>query len=131
MLFEEHFRRTLADGAPEESNDDFRNSLTGAQEKDAFLWWDGKWMKPRGATPTTHLFKLPIGMVGGKKADFTTSVDNQYRRQLSSKRKRPVSMTHLENIQRHGDQRVVTQQPNKIHQYLDTKILLCLFVERI
>lgn len=24
--------------------DDFRISLAGAQEKDAFLWWDGKWM---------------------------------------------------------------------------------------
>lgn len=35
-------------------------------------------MKPRGATPTTHIFKLPIGMVGGKRADFTTSVDNEW-----------------------------------------------------
>ncbi len=31
-------------------DDDFRISLAGAQEKDAFLWWDGQWMKPRGAT---------------------------------------------------------------------------------
>lgn len=59
-------------------DDDFRISLAGAQEKHAFLWWDGKWMKPRGATPTTHIFKLPIGMVGGKRADFTTSVDNEW-----------------------------------------------------
>lgn len=65
-------------GAPEDPDDDFRISLAGAQEKDAFLWWDGKWMKPRGATPTTHIFKLPIGMVGGKRADFTTSVDNEW-----------------------------------------------------
>lgn len=65
-------------GASEDPDDDFRISLAGAQEKDAFLWWDGKWMKPRGATPTTHIFKLPIGMVGGKKADFTTSVDNEW-----------------------------------------------------
>jgi serine/threonine-protein kinase HipA len=65
-------------GAPEDPADDFRISLAGAQEKDAFLWWDGKWMKPRGATPTTHIFKLPIGMVGGKRADFTTSVDNEW-----------------------------------------------------
>jgi serine/threonine-protein kinase HipA len=41
-------------------DDDFRISLAGAQEKDAFLWWDNKWMKPRGATPTTHIFKLPL-----------------------------------------------------------------------
>jgi len=65
-------------GAPQELDDDFRISLAGAQEKDAFLWWDGKWHKPRGATPTTHIFKLPIGMVGGRKADFSTSVDNEW-----------------------------------------------------
>lgn len=65
-------------GATDDADDDFRISLAGAQEKDAFLWWDGKWMKPRGATPTTHIFKLPIGMVGGKRADFTTSVDNEW-----------------------------------------------------
>ena len=65
-------------GATDDADDDFRISLAGAQEKDAFLRWDGKWMKPRGATPTTHIFKLPIGMVGGKRADFTTSVDNEW-----------------------------------------------------
>ena len=64
--------------AARDPDDDFRISLAGAQEKDAFLWWDGQWMKPRGATPTTHIFKLPIGMVGGRKADFTTSVDNEW-----------------------------------------------------
>lgn len=65
-------------GTTDDADDDFRISLAGAQEKDAFLWWDGKWMKPRGATPTTHIFKLPIGMVGGKRADFSTSVDNEW-----------------------------------------------------
>jgi serine/threonine-protein kinase HipA len=35
-------------------------------------------MKPRGTTPTTHIFKLPVGMVGGRKADFSTSVDNEW-----------------------------------------------------
>jgi len=65
-------------GAMPAPDDDFRISLAGAQEKDAFLWWDGKWMKPRGATPTTHIFKLPIGLVGGRKADFSTSVDNEW-----------------------------------------------------
>lgn len=59
-------------------DDDFRISLAGAQEKDAFLWWDGQWMKPRGATPTTHIFKLPLGFVGGRQADFSTSVDNEW-----------------------------------------------------
>jgi serine/threonine-protein kinase HipA len=59
-------------------DDDFRISLAGAQEKDAFLWWEGRWLKPRGATPTTHIFKLPLGFVGGRQADFSTSVDNEW-----------------------------------------------------
>ena len=39
-------------GASEDSDDDFLISLAGAQEKDAYLWWNGAWHKPRGATPT-------------------------------------------------------------------------------
>lgn len=65
-------------GVARDPDDDFRISLAGAQEKDAFLWWDGRWMKPRGATPTTHIFKLPPGRVGGRQADFSTSVDNEW-----------------------------------------------------
>lgn len=65
-------------GAARDPDDDFRISLAGAQEKDAFLLWSGRWMKPRGATPTTHIFKLPLGLVGGRQADFSTSVDNEW-----------------------------------------------------
>ncbi|MFA5521729.1 MAG: type II toxin-antitoxin system HipA family toxin [Castellaniella sp.] len=57
---------------------DFRISLAGAQEKTAFLWWDGQWLAPRGATPTSHIFKLPLGLMGGRRADFSTSVDNEW-----------------------------------------------------
>ncbi|ETF04040.1 toxin HipA [Advenella kashmirensis W13003] len=57
---------------------DFRISLAGAQEKTAFLRWDGQWLAPRGSTPTSHIFKLPLGMVGGRRADFSTSVDNEW-----------------------------------------------------
>jgi serine/threonine-protein kinase HipA len=59
-------------------DDDFRISLAGAQEKDAYLWWNGAWHKPRGSTPTTHIFKLPLGLIGGRQADFSTSVDNEW-----------------------------------------------------
>lgn len=65
-------------GAARDPDDDFRISLAGAQEKDAFLRWNGRWMKPRGATPTTHIFKLQLGLVGGRQADFSTSVDNEW-----------------------------------------------------
>ncbi|WP_454689878.1 type II toxin-antitoxin system HipA family toxin [Achromobacter aloeverae] len=57
---------------------DFRISLAGAQEKTAFLWWDGQWLAPRGVIPTSHIFKLPLGLMGGRQADFTTSVDNEW-----------------------------------------------------
>lgn len=57
---------------------DFRISLAGAQEKTAFLWWGGQWLAPRGATSTSHIFKLPLGLVGGRWADFSTSVDNEW-----------------------------------------------------
>lgn len=58
--------------------DDFRISLAGAQEKTALLRHDGRWNRPLGATPTTHIFKLPLGRVGNMQADFTTSVENEW-----------------------------------------------------
>ncbi|NML34131.1 type II toxin-antitoxin system HipA family toxin [Paraburkholderia antibiotica] len=64
-------------GAPQES-DDFRISLAGAQEKTALLWHDGRWQRPHGATPTTHIFKLPLGLVGNRLADLSTSVENEW-----------------------------------------------------
>ncbi|HEY4294889.1 MAG TPA: type II toxin-antitoxin system HipA family toxin [Paraburkholderia sp.] len=66
-----------APGVPGEA-DDFRISLAGAQEKTALLWHDGTWQRPHGATPTTHIFKLPLGLVGNKLADLSTSVENEW-----------------------------------------------------
>ena len=34
--------------------------------------------RPHGATPTTHIFKLPLGLVGNKPADLSTSVENEW-----------------------------------------------------
>lgn len=85
--------------------DDFRISLAGAQEKDAFLWWGGRWLKPRGATPTTHIFKLPLGLVGGRRADFGTSVDNEWLcLRLMAAYGLPAARA---DITRFGDQRVL------------------------
>ncbi|KXU88743.1 toxin HipA [Paraburkholderia monticola] len=64
-------------GVPDET-DDFRISLAGAQEKTALLWHDGRWHRPHGATPTTHIFKLPLGLVGNRLADLSTSVENEW-----------------------------------------------------
>jgi len=59
-------------------DDGFRISLAGAQEKTALLWHGGRWMRPHGATPTSHILKLPIGLVGARKADFGSSVENEW-----------------------------------------------------
>lgn len=62
----------------EGNDDELRISLAGAQEKTALLWHQGRWMKPHGATPTTHILKLPMGLVGHRQADFSTSVENEW-----------------------------------------------------
>ena len=58
--------------------DDFRVSIAGAQEKTALLWHAGQWRRPLGATPTTHIFKLPLGLVGNMRADMSDSVENEW-----------------------------------------------------
>lgn len=57
--------------------DGFRISLAGAQEKTALLWHEGAWHRPTGATPTTHILKLPIG-VSQLGLDLSTSVENEW-----------------------------------------------------
>ena len=61
-----------------EDADDLRISLAGAQEKTALLWHNGGWMRPYGSTPTTHILKLPLGLVGHRKADLSASVENEW-----------------------------------------------------
>lgn len=63
-------------GAPAQS--DFRISIAGAQEKTALLWHNDRWCIPRNSTPTTHIFKLPLGKAGNMQADFSTSVENEW-----------------------------------------------------
>lgn len=62
----------------QEPGPDFRISIAGAQEKTALLRHRGKWMRPLGATPTTHIVKLPLGLVGNMQADMRTSVWNEW-----------------------------------------------------
>ena len=61
-----------------EDQEELRISLAGAQEKTALLRHNGQWIRPHGSTPTTHILKLPIGMVGHRQADFSTSVENEW-----------------------------------------------------
>lgn len=60
------------------SEDELRISLAGAWEKTALLWHNGAWLRPHGATPTTHILKLPLGLVGHRKADLSASVENEW-----------------------------------------------------
>ena len=57
---------------------DLRISIAGAQEKTALLQMDGRWYLPHGATPTTHILKLPLGQIGGMKLDMRNSVENEW-----------------------------------------------------
>jgi len=62
-----------------EDSEEFRISIAGAQEKTALLCKQGKWFRPRGATPTTHILKLPLGLVGGGlQLDMSESIENEW-----------------------------------------------------
>lgn len=70
---------TSAQGlGPGDHDDDLRLSIAGAQEKTALLRHKGRWLLPRGSTPTTHIFKLPLGLVGHMQADMRSSVENEW-----------------------------------------------------
>jgi len=60
-----------------DQDEDFRISIAGAQEKTALLWHEGKWWKPRGATPTSHIFKTQIGTLPNG-IDLSNSVENEF-----------------------------------------------------
>ena len=68
---------TLGQGGADD--DLFRISLAGAQEKTALLKVGKRWCRPHGATPTTHIFKLPLGLAGGsRRVDLSDSVENEW-----------------------------------------------------
>jgi len=58
--------------------EEFRISIAGAQEKTALLRYQNQWCRPLGATPTTHIFKLPLGVVGNMQVDMKDSVENEW-----------------------------------------------------
>lgn len=68
--------KTLPLGMSKEQ--DFRISIAGAQEKTALLKHKGKWQRPSGTTPTTHIFKLPIGKIEHAGIDLSDSVENEW-----------------------------------------------------
>jgi len=69
---------TLAGPLGQREREAFRLSIAGAQEKTALLWHGGQWCIPRQSTPSTHLFKLPLGLVGNMRADMRDSVEIEW-----------------------------------------------------
>lgn len=69
---------TLPRGWAVRDADAFRLSLAGAQEKTALLRHHGHWCIPHGATPSTHIFKLPLGRVGAAGMDLSDSVELEW-----------------------------------------------------
>lgn len=77
----EFLRATPSEAVLGQGQDDehFRISLAGAQEKTALLFEGGRWQRPLGATPTTHILKLPLGLVGGsRRVDLGESIENEW-----------------------------------------------------
>jgi serine/threonine-protein kinase HipA len=76
---------------------DFRISIAGAQEKTALLRYGEKWCLPRGATPTSHIIKLPIGYIKHAGIDLSESVENEWLcLKILSAYNLPVNQAHIE-----------------------------------
>jgi len=90
-------------GADDGDDDEFfRISLAGAQEKTALLKNADGWCRPIGATPTTHILKLPLGIVGGTRlVELKNSVQNEW---LCAQLVLPIAATAMEQF---GDQLVL------------------------
>jgi len=96
---------TVATPLGAEEQNEFRISLAGAQEKTALLRMGGKWFRPTGATPTTHILKLPLGVVGNFQGDSSDSVENEW---LCGQLLRELGLPVAESeIARFGEQRVL------------------------
>lgn len=85
---------------------DFRISIAGAQEKTALLFHRGRWCRPLGATPTTHIFKLPLGLIGHLQVDMQDSVENEW---LCSRLMRAFDLNTAKcEILQFGDRKVLS-----------------------
>jgi serine/threonine-protein kinase HipA len=60
-----------------DEREEFRISLSGAQEKTALLYWEDKWQVPHGTTATTHILKPEIGKLRNG-IDLSRSIENEY-----------------------------------------------------
>ncbi|KQB58320.1 MULTISPECIES: type II toxin-antitoxin system HipA family toxin [Acidovorax] len=84
----------------------FRISLAGAQEKTAFTLVNGQWCRPLGATPSTHIFKLPLGVIANtSRVEMFNSVENEWVcAQIIEALGLPIARTEMASF---GDQRAL------------------------
>lgn len=63
-----------------DTEQEFRISVAGAQEKTALLRKDGRWLRPTGTTPTTHILKPQLGEIPTPWGliDLNDSVENEH-----------------------------------------------------
>lgn len=88
--------------------EEFRISVAGAQEKTAFLKQGNRWCRPSGTTPTSHIFKLPIGELGHTGIELGDSVENEWLcQQLLAEFGVPVAKTE---IMQFGNQKVLVAE---------------------
>ncbi|MDC7250357.1 MAG: HipA domain-containing protein [Sphaerochaetaceae bacterium] len=59
------------------NSEPYKISLSGSQSKIALLYDNGEWKETIGTTPTTHIFKLPIGVTPGG-LDLSDSIENEW-----------------------------------------------------
>lgn len=84
----------------------FRISLAGAQEKTAFVRFKDRWCCPLGATPSTHIFKLPLGVIANtSRVEMFDSVENEWLcAQIINALGLPIATTEMGTF---GDQRAL------------------------
>ena len=90
-----------------DTEQEFRISIAGAQEKTALLRHEGRWMRPIGTTPTTHILKPQLGQISTPWGviDLNDSVENEhYCLSLLASFGLPVAKTEMA---RFGDRRVL------------------------
>jgi serine/threonine-protein kinase HipA len=63
-----------------DTEQEFRISVAGAQEKTALLFHRGRWKRPLGTTPTTHILKPQLGEIPTPWGliDLSNSVENEH-----------------------------------------------------
>ncbi|HEY0197809.1 MAG TPA: HipA N-terminal domain-containing protein [Rhodanobacter sp.] len=83
----------------------FRLSIASAQEKTALLRHQDQWSIPRRSTPSTHIFKLPLGIVGNMQADIESVLLDRH----------PGVHSGAEEVQEAG-RRTVHQRGRSLHQ---------------